>query len=157
MKNLTKIIFLLFLSFLMSCSEDFRGGNRVNPETQSEEAVGIMPTPFSTRLNSSLLISGEKCRGTETTGSFGNGDICQARQYLVVIDTLNTCETNSCTNDAITPIVADLIDTNAGDVGSAIYEIRARSVTTSEQEDILETVLVKSDSMGNGQVFSRFP
>ena len=157
MKNLTKIIFLLFLTFLMSCSEDFRGGNRVNPETQSEEAVGIMPTRFSTRLNSSLLISGEKCRGTETTGTFGNGERCQARQYLVVIDTINTCEANNCTNDIVSPIVADLINTNAGPIGSAVFEIRARSVTTSEQENILETVLVKSDSMGNGQVFSRFP
>lgn len=141
----------------MSCNEDFKGGNRVNPVTQAEETLGAAPQRFSTRLSPTLLIAGEKCRGTETTGSFGNGDICEAGQYLISIDDVNTCSGEICTTNLVTPIVAELFDIDARYPGEAVYEIRAKSVTTQTQEDILETVLVRSDSMGNGRVVSRLP
>lgn len=141
----------------MSCNEDFKGGNRVNPVPEAEEVLGVEPQRFSTRLSPTLLISGEKCRGTETTGSFGNGDICLAGQYLISIDDENTCNGSICTTNLVTPIVAELFDIDARYPGEVVFEIRPKSVTTQEQENILETVLVRSDSMGNGQVVSRLP
>ena len=153
MNNSKKIISLLLLLAFQSCAENGAAGNRDQPANQSEVADGQLPELFSTRLNSTLLIAGDKCLGNETTGTFGNGDICDAGQYLIYIDNVNTCSGTICTTNVVTPIIAELNDIDARLEGVKVYEIEARSITTNEQENILETVLVKSDSLGNGQVF----
>lgn len=147
------IISLALLFSLSGCSDDFSGGNRAKPEAQAEVAIGRLPARFSTRLNDTLSISGEKCRGNETTESYGNGDLCNAGQYLISIDNVNFCTNNICTTNVVTPIVAELINSNNQTDGITLFEINAISVTTSTQENILDSVLVQSDSLGNGFVF----
>lgn len=155
MKNSKIIISLFILLGFQGCAENRAGGNRDKPATQSEVAEGKLPELFSTRLNSTLLIAGDKCLGNETTGTFGNGQTCDAGQYLIYIDNVNICNGTICTNNVVTPIIAELIDIDARLEGAKVYEIEPKSVTTSEQENILETVLVNSDSLGNGTVFFR--
>jgi hypothetical protein len=155
MDHSKNIISLFILLALQGCAENRAAGNRDKPATQSEVAEGKLPELFSTRLTSTLLIAGDKCLGDETTGTFGNGETCDAGQYLIYIDDVNICSGTICTNNTVTPIIAELNDMDARLEGQKVYEIEAKSVTTQEQEDILETVLVNSDSLGNGTVFFR--
>lgn len=155
MNNSNNIISLFILLALAGCAENRAAGNRDNPATQSEVAQGKLPERFSTRLNSTLLIAGDKCLGNETTGTFGNGETCDAGQYLIYIDNVNTCNGTLCTTNIVTPIIAELNDQDARLEGLKVYEIEPKSVTTAEEEDILETVWVNSDALGNGTVLFR--
>lgn len=147
----TLVLFLTLLS-LASCGEDYSGGDRDEAPTQQEETFGIRPQSFSTRLSPTLLIAGVKCRGDETTEPNGNGVICQAEQYLISVDNVNICTNGICTNNVVTPIVGELIDTNARTPGFTVYEIDAKSPVTTIQENILKTVIVTSDFLGNSVV-----
>lgn len=150
----------LFLTFmllnLLSCGEDFSGGNRNDSPTQAQEAQGLIPSTFSTRLNQNLEIAGVKCRGNETTEDFGQGEKCAIDQYLVTVDNVNTCdESGRCTDAFITPIVADLQDIEAGRTDIEVFEIIPKSPTSESEQSTLKGVWVLSDSLGNAQVIIR--
>lgn len=146
---------LLMLFILTSCNENFTGGNRFDQPTQQEQQpVVVPPVQFITRLTNSLAIKGDRCRGDETTEPDGHGRICEAGEYLVYIDDVNICDDSGrCTDNVVTPIVAELDDIDARIPGVGIFDINPISLTTQDQREILETVSVKSDSNGNGTVF----
>lgn len=157
MKIENTLILLFTFWSLWGCNENFSGGDRNEPATQAEETFGQIPQSFSTRLSSTLLVSGDKCRGDETTEPYGNGVICQAGQYLIFVDDVNICSNDICTNNVVIPIVGELNDTNAGTPGFSVYEIETKSRTTPTQDNILNSLLVRSDELGNAEVISRFP
>ncbi len=145
---------ILVLIFFVGCAEDFTGGSRFLDTSQAEESPDApKPIFFNTRLNNSLLISGLKCRGDETTESYGNGANCLANEYLVTIDEVNICdEDGRCTESIVIPIVAQLINTNAGLDGYAIFNIEAISSASDRQLKVLSSVFIVSDINGNGVV-----
>ena len=149
---LFKLLFILIVS--ISCNENFSGGNRVKEPPQEEEQIAPAPEDFMTRLNSTLLIKGIICQGTETTEAGGHGSNCLARQYLIFIDDVNTCNSDGqCTNFEVIPIVGDLQNIDARTSGVSIFSIIPIGPASNTQEDILNSVNVSSDLNGNGTVF----
>ena len=101
---------LIFLFILSGCAEDFSGGVRWEDNIQEEEQVAPVPPAFRTRLSSSLLVSGEICQGDETILVENVFYECDARQYLVRIDNVNTCDSSgNCTGFEVKPFIADLV------------------------------------------------
>lgn len=145
---------LLFLFIVTGCAEDFSGGTRWLDEVQEEEQIAPPPQTFNTRLTPTLLVSGEICQGDETIlvdNIFYN---CDPLQYLVKIDNVNTCDSSGrCTGFEIKPFIADLIKNSTETPGFSVFDIDQDSPTTGEQEDVLDTVGVKSDVNGNAFVF----
>nr|MBA2403606.1 hypothetical protein [Bdellovibrionales bacterium] len=86
-----RIVLLMALVVLTSCGEDFYGKNRALTPPQQEQQIAPAPEEFRTRLNNNLLVEGARCRGNETTEPGGHGSLCSAGQYLIFIDTVNTC------------------------------------------------------------------
>lgn len=145
---------LTSLGLLAGCGEDFSGGSRVLAPQQEEQSRAPFPQEFNTRLNSSLLISGTRCKGDETTELNGRGSLCEARNYLIYIDNVNICDSSAiCTEFVVIPIVASLEDIDARNPDSRVFFITSKSPTTGAQDNILENVAVESDMNGNGSVF----
>ena len=140
-----------------SCNENFTGGTRWENPPQQEEQFAPTPEEFTTRLSSTLLIEGHRCRGDERTESFGNGTACNAGQYLIEIDDVNVCDSDGqCTNDVVIPIIGELINTNTSTTSVAIFDIIPKSDITDIQITILKGVGVASDLNGNGSAFFKF-
>ena len=145
---------LASLGLLTGCGEDISGGSRVFTPQQEEQSRAPFPQEFSTRLNSSLQISGMRCKGDETTVPNGRGSLCEARNYLIYIDNVNFCDGSGiCTDYIIIPIVAHLDDIDARNPDSRVFFITSKSPTTDAQDSILKAVAVESDLNGNGSVF----
>jgi len=152
------IAFSILASLVLQggCGEDFSGGSRVIVPQQEELSRAPFPEVFRTRLNSSLLLSGDRCRGEETTEPNGHGSLCEAGNYLIYIDDINICDSSgSCTDFVVTPIIGRLEDTDARDQDTRFFFIIPKSLTTSTQKNILENVVIESDLNGNGFVFFR--
>jgi hypothetical protein len=149
-------IFLMVFIFA-SCNENFTGGSRWETPPQQEEQFAPIPQEFTTRLSPTLLIEGQRCRGDETTETFGNGAECDAGQYLIYIDDVNVCDgSGRCTTDVVTPIIGELLNTNSSSTSVSIFDIEPKSLVTQDQLVILKGVAVASDVNGNGTVFFKF-
>jgi hypothetical protein len=139
------LILIVCLSVLFSCGSDDNDNNDdlVNLEFPQEEDIGS----FSTRLSPSLLISGIRCEGNETTiDATGNDVLCPKDDWLITIDNVNTCTAEGfCTEVAVTPIVAELDRNDRIDVSdiSTFFEIDPVSAVTQEQSDIANDYLVR--------------
>lgn len=153
MEKVILTISLLGVGLLLGCAEDFSYGNRFDDPPQNQLAMAPAPESFSTRLRPNLAVNGVRCKGTETTETFGRGDRCLAGQYLVVIDNVNTCNLGVCTTFTALPVVAELEDIRANVDNFSLFMISPRSVVDAAQNTILESVIVKSDINGNGTVF----
>ncbi|MBA2403607.1 MAG: hypothetical protein H0V66_02460 [Bdellovibrionales bacterium] len=99
------IIFLNPLVILSACGDTANGDNT----PQSEEERLSAPDSFSTRLRNNLLISGEKCRGGETSESNGQIITCNAGQYFIAVDDINTCDgAGRCTEVGIFTVSGEI-------------------------------------------------
>lgn len=137
-----------------ACNENFSGGSRNQPPPQEEVQIAPPPEDFITRLSTTLLIEGKKCRGDETTEAYGNGFHCDPGQYLIYIDNVNTCDSDGrCSDFVIIPIVGVLVNIHAGLEGSSIFDIIPKSLVSGTQSDILNGIGVSTDINGNGTVF----
>lgn len=154
--KLLTITFITSLMLVTACGEDFSGGSRVFTPQQEEQPSIPFPVVFSTRLNNSLLVAGNRCRGDETTETGGHGSQCVAGNYLIYIDDVNICDSSGiCTDFVVTPIVGSLEDTNARNPGEKVFFIIPESETSGAQKSILDSVALEVDINGNGTVFFR--
>lgn len=145
---------LILLFMISGCNEDFSGGVRWVDQHQQQEQFAPTPDFFRTRLNNSLLVSGEICLGDETIMVENIAYPCEARQYLIKIDNVNSCDSDgNCSGFSVRPFIADLVKVSTETPGNSIFDINPASPTTNEQENILETIGVSSDLNGNGSVF----
>lgn len=155
---MNKILISLFI--LVACGDDnFTGGTRFEDPSDAElEQQAPAPQAFRTRLNNTLLIDGEICRGDETILVNGELMTCPAGQYLVHVDDVNRCEpAGICTDFEVPGIFAVLVNTNADTSGTSVFDINPTSPTTSTQDEILENAGVITDINGNGTVFLKSP
>ncbi len=147
-------IFITLVLLAGGCAEDFSGGTRVLDEVQAEEQIAPAPQVFSTRLTNTLLVSGEICRGDETIVVDNVTYECEAKQYLIRIDNVNTCSSAGvCTNFAVSPIIADLVKASTETPNFSVFDIDADSPTESDEEEVIDVVSVKTDVLGNAFVF----
>jgi hypothetical protein len=145
----------IFLISLCSCGEEnFSGGSRVMEPPQEEVQIAPPPEEFRTRLSNTLLIEGDRCRGDETTEPYGNGAICNAGQYLIYVDNVNTCNgAGQCSDFVVIPIVGELDNIDAETSGTSIFDIIPMSTVSNTVREILLGVAVETDLNGNGTVF----
>lgn len=100
-------IFLFLTLFFASCGGSSYGGGSSDYNPPQSENVAP-PVSFSTRLSSTLLIAGDKCLGGETSQNNGQVITCNAGQYLVTIDNINTCDSaGRCTQVGVFPIIGN--------------------------------------------------
>lgn len=141
------LLSVLLLSLLIACGSDDNDSNDdlINLELPQEEEIGS----FSTRINPSLLISGVRCEGNETTTDARGEEVgCSKDNWLVTIDNVNTCTVDGvCTEVAVVPIVAELDRSDRIDVSDRLtfFEIDPVSAVTQEQSDIAGDYLVRFD------------
>lgn len=124
---------------LISCGDESAYSNR---PTQLE-TTPISFTEFDTRLSNNLRISGTQCFGGEVVDYGGRTYICERENWLVVIDNINTCSAEGCTEVKVQPVTASL-NVFSGDSSTAIYEITPAFELSPEQEEILEGVGVRT-------------
>lgn len=147
-------IFFTLVFLCQGCAEDFSGGTRVFDEIQAEEQIAPPPQKFETRLSPTLLVSGVICRGDETIIFEDVTYECEARQYLVKIDDVNTCQSSGvCTNFAVPAFIADLVKARTETPGFSVFDIDPDSPTEGNQDNVIDVVGVKSDVLGNALVF----
>lgn len=147
-------IFYTLVLLATGCAEDFSGGTRVVDEVQAEEQIAPPPQGFETRLSSKLSVSGEICRGDETIIFENVTYNCEAKQYLVRIDNINTCQGDAnCTNFAVPAIIADLVKASTETPNFSVFDIDPVSPVEEEQNTVLNVIGVKTDALGNGTVF----
>lgn len=148
------LIYFMLLSILAACGSDYGDNDSSIDTTQSEEAPA--PNTFNTRLNSTLLIAGDKCLGGETSEYNGQVITCTAGQYLVTVDNINTCEpSGTCTEVGVFPIIGELQITNDSDPNFSFYSILPRSPISIAQSNALNAVTVKTGFNGAAEVVFR--
>lgn len=135
-----KLISLFLLFTLVSCGEDFRAYS--NNELGEERSDTSNLPDFSTRLSLNLLIEGRKCFGGETVESQGRVFSCTLGQWLVVVDNLNSCTPEGCTEIEVLPVIGIL---NRSSVLNDVefYDIEAIIPVAQEISDILSGVTVQ--------------
>jgi hypothetical protein len=138
MQRLIPLLFIFFL--IISCGGDITGYSNDELGEQRQEDSGL--PDFSTRLTNNLLIEGERCRGGEATESEGQVFICEADQWLITVDNINTCTPEGCTDIKVIPIIAQLIGVSTQ--GNTDFFDIAPAIPVSEQvDDTLENVTVR--------------
>lgn len=134
------IFSILFI--LLSCSSDNTGYDG-NGNLSREEDGSLFPfTSFNTRLTPELLISGRLCQGEEVVESEGRTYLCERDSWLVVVDDINFCTPEGCTEVEVRPIIAGLLSRNGG-AETQFFEIVPEIPVRGRAEDILEDVLLR--------------
>lgn len=143
---------VLCLGLLAACGSDNDDESSNDRSPQEEQAQD-----FSTRLSNTLLISGTKCNGTETTEYNGQTFVCERDEWLITIDNVNSCDPQgACTEVGVVPIVAELDLTDIVSVPEyGYFEIDPDSPVTADQQAILNNVLVRFDLNGETEVVNR--
>lgn len=136
---------LLLASLLLffGCTNDT--GYDHNNDVSREENGGGSDFPFtnfSTRLTNSLAISGTVCEGGEVAESDGRTFGCERDQWLVVVDNINFCTPEGCTEVEVRPIIAAL-QSRSGGGDSLFFDLVPAIPVNDDTENILEDVLVK--------------
>ncbi|MFL5783960.1 MAG: hypothetical protein ACJ76H_05065 [Bacteriovoracaceae bacterium] len=142
-KNLVPVTIFVIVTACGGSGGGYGGGGKGGG--QSEQAV----SNFSTRINDSLAISGQKCNGTETTtDSNGQSATCNQGQWLVTLDNVNTCTNGTaCTQVAVTPFVADLNPTtDSRDPGATFYDIVPDSSVSTAIATAIDQFEVRVDN-----------
>lgn len=150
--NTKKILpITLLLLLLAACGGDNNDDNGDNTP-QSESTLD-----FSTRLSRSLLISGVRCQGGETTIISGRNYTCDFNQWLIFIDDVNTCDANgACTEVGVFPIIADLNPSGIVSVPEyTFFDIGPDTPVTPAQATVISQVRIRFDLNGTTQAVYR--
>jgi hypothetical protein len=145
---------MILLCLLVSCADDIAGGGYDTTIDQENEEDFPAPLPFtsySTRLSNNLLISATACTGRETAVFEGRSFICQANQWLTVVDEINSCTPDGCTDVVVQPTITGLVE-QGGDINNRFFQIRLNIPGSDRTQNILEDVLLRVDSLGNPTV-----
>lgn len=145
----------LFLTsfILFSCGGGYIGGDGLSSTSrQEEESEAQEPEEFSTRLNSQLFIAGDRCEGGETTEVNGQIVVCPDNRYLIIVDNINTCNDLTCTQVGIFPVIGDLEAIQESSEEFSLFAIIPGEFATVEQREILNQLLVRSNSLGESDV-----
>lgn len=133
---------ILFLFLLYSCGDE-TGYSNINTGTNQEEEVSII-RDFSTRLRNDLLISGKRCFGGEQTDVLGETHFCTGGDYLVVVDNINNCTPEGCTEVEVFPVIASLLSTGSDGRNTVFFDIVPSIPVSSQTASILETVQLRA-------------
>ncbi len=136
-------------SLPIACSVIERGSAPNEEQTPPEDTGEPQPREdsFSTRLNSELLISGNRC----------DGENCPEGKWLVIVDNVNTCSPDgACTEIGVNPIEAELrkVDVTSPTTLS-FYNIIPDDSASDEQQNILEDHWVRFDLNGDPVVLEK--
>lgn len=143
---------VLFLTLLISCTDNT--GYSTFPRIEEEARDPFPFQVFNTRLTNELQISGTKCLGHEVADAEGVTYICEENQWLVIVDHVNTCTPEGCTEVAISPTIAELLPAT-GDSINAFFEIAPVIPVSGETAANLERVLLRVDNTGQPTVVFR--
>jgi hypothetical protein len=116
---------------------------------------------FSTRLSGELLISGQRCKGGETTQVIISGrEIlipCPAGKWLVIVDNFNRCSPEGlCTEVAVSPVVTDLRKSSRPSASTlAFYNFIPRSPLSTAQALIMKKHWVRFNLNGEPLVLEK--
>lgn len=144
MKNFLPICLTFLL--LAACGGDNDDDNGDNtPQLEST-------MDFSTRLSPTLLISGTRCEGGETTIIEGRNYTCDLNEWLIFIDNVNTCTNDGsiCTEIGVEPIIAELDEVSVG-----LYDIDPETPVTPAQAQAISQVRIKVELNGDTQAIYR--
>ncbi len=145
-------LLLLFLLFLFSCSDDT--GYDLNNDMAREEGGSDSAFPFSnfnTRLTNNLAVSGTVCAGGEVVEADGRTFGCERDSWLLVVDNVNFCTPEGCTDVEVRPIIAVLQSRSGGD-RTEFFDIVPAIPVSNDTENILEDILVKFNDTENAVV-----
>lgn len=142
-----QFIMILSLVVITACGGggSYGGGTSSGAPTEQEEQ---QISNFSTRINNQLLIAGSLCDGTQTTtDSSGQTVTCGVDQWLITLDTINTCtDGGACTEVAVIPFVADLTPSDRPATPEAFFfDIEPASPVSSAQASTIDNFLVRVD------------
>lgn len=133
----------IFLLFVLSCSDyETVAHNYERDQPQAEEAVEPTFREFSTRLTNNLLISGERCEGNETADFGGENFTCNKGNWLIVVDNINSCTPDGCTDVMVQPTIATL-QASSADQLTTFFDIVPTIPVNPETERILNSVFVR--------------
>ena len=134
----------LILLLLISCGDSTGyNSNEFQREIAGAQNSDVTFSTFDTRVSNDLRLSGSLCQGGEVADSQGETFVCEAGQWLVVVDNLNTCTPEGCTTVVVQPIIANL-DVEFSDQISVFFAIGTEMTITLEQQRILNSVLIRS-------------
>jgi hypothetical protein len=125
---LRNLIFLLMLLTAVSCAVD----------------TTSLPD-FKTRLSTELAIEGEKCFGGEVVQSEDRVFTCQQGQWLIVVDNINNCTPEGCTEILVPPIIATL-RRGVSQGSTTFYDMIPLTPVNDEVSGILAGVSVRFSS-----------
>lgn len=131
-----KKIFVFLI--LISCGEDY-SGRRELPE---REEVPSEIQSFETRLTNNLLVSGERCTGTEVVDVDFQSVICDPDKFLLTVDNENYCTPEGCTNVNVEPAIASLIGGSSDNL-TTYFSFELMSPLDDQKEDIVDTLLLR--------------
>jgi hypothetical protein len=131
---------VLLMFFLFACGGE--GGVSSNHQQGEQREEDDSLPDFSTRLTNNLLISGEQCSGNESTDSEGQTFNCEATEWLITVDNINTCNPDGCTEVEVIPIIGILVPVSSqGD--TSFFDIEASIPVNDSITNILDTVTVR--------------
>lgn len=142
---------MLFLFY--SCTDN-TGYNNRPVFTEDETTSDFDFFSFSTRLRNDLLISGTKCRGGESADFRGQSYICEREQWLIIIDNLNSCSPEGCTEVEVQPFIVSLL-IESSDRLNRFFVIYPDIPVSQQTEDILESVLVRVNNSSQADIVFR--
>lgn len=140
-------LLFIFLFFLFACTNDT--GYDHNNGVSREEGGRDSDFPFAhfnTRLTNHLAVSGTVCEGGEIAESEGRTFGCERDQWLVVVDNINFCTPEGCTEVEVRPVIA-VLQSRSGGGDSQFFDLMPAIPVNSDTEDILEDVLVKFSNL----------
>lgn len=109
---------------------------------------------FATQINSQLSISGQKCKGDESSGV--GHRICEAGQWLITLDNINHCSEDGCTELFVPAFIAKLKRVNIiTPTTIAFFEMIPKDRVSYQQRQILSRYWVQFNLNGAPVVLRR--
>lgn len=139
---------LLLVTFFLLCSCSDNTGYDHNNDISREDdgADSAFPfTTFNTRLTNNLAISGTVCEGGEVVESEGRTFGCERDSWLVVVDNINFCTPEGCTEVEVRPVIA-VLQSRSGNGEIQFFNIVPAIPVNDDTENILEDVVVQFSS-----------
>lgn len=141
---------LVLLCLLISCGDDYGSYDAI--DRQEEDFPQPLPfNTFSTRLTNNLLISGKACTGTEVADFEGRTFLCASGLWLVVVDNINSCTPEGCTEVVVQPTIAGFREFG-GNATTRFLDFLLSIPASDATEDILADHLLRVDSLGTPTV-----
>ena len=132
-------LFILLLT-TWSCAEDFRGYS--NDDLGQQQTTTTTLPDFNTRLSTELAIEGEKCFGGEVVQAEDRAYSCRLGQWLIIVDNVNRCTPEGCTEILVPPIIASLRG-GLSQSSAIFYDIVPATPISDEVSGILAGVSVR--------------